>query len=45
MTKVYDKDGKEYEVVHGIDVPEWLKDGYTLENPKDKKPRASKGDE
>ena len=34
MTKVYDKDGKEYEVVHDIDVAEWIAAGYTLEKGK-----------
>ena len=39
MTIVYDKDGKEFKVAHEIDVAEWIVAGYTLENPKEKKPK------
>lgn len=37
MAIVYDKDGNEFKVNHQIDVAEWLKSGYYLENPKPKK--------
>jgi hypothetical protein len=35
MTKVYDKNGKEFTVDHKIDVKGWLDAGYTIENPKE----------
>jgi hypothetical protein len=36
--KVYDKDGKEYEVRHAIDAKEWVASGnYFFENPKETK--------
>lgn len=45
MAKVYDKDGKEYEVLHQIDVAEWLVAGFTVENPKEaKKPKAKEAE-
>jgi len=34
--KLYDKDGKEYNVPHAIDVAEWKRAGYTEKNPKSK---------
>ena len=37
MTKVYDKQGKEFNVVHKVDVNGWLKAGFTLDNPKESK--------
>ena len=36
MATLYDKDGKEYNVPHTVDIKEWLKEGYSLENPKGK---------
>jgi hypothetical protein len=36
MTTVYDKDGNAFKVPHIVDVKEWLRDGYTLDNPKEK---------
>jgi hypothetical protein len=36
-TKVYDKDGKVFIVVHKIDVKGWLDTGYSLDDPKAKK--------
>ena len=35
MATLYDKNGKEYNVPNAIDIKEWLKDGYSLENPKE----------
>lgn len=40
--KVFDKEGKEFEVTHPIDVKEWIEAGYFKENPKDKKATAKK---
>ena len=34
MAKLYSKGGKEFNVPHAIDVKGWLKEGYSLENPK-----------
>lgn len=42
MAKLYDKDGKEYEVPYQIDVDEWLKSGdYSLEKPAEEKPKKA----
>jgi len=35
VAKLYDKNGKEYEIPHAVDVRDWLEDGYSLEDPKD----------
>jgi len=34
MATVYDKNGGEHNVVHAIDVKEWIAAGYFRENPK-----------
>ena len=34
MAKVYDKNGKAYNVTYAVDVKEWLDSGYTLDEPK-----------
>lgn len=46
MAKLYDKNGKEYNVPHQIDVEEWLKTGeYSLEKPEEKKTRVKKSED
>lgn len=43
MAKLYDKNGKEYNVPHAVDVKDWLNTGdYSLEKPKGAAKKAEK---
>ncbi len=44
MAILYSKGGEKVVIPHAIDIKEWLKDGYSYENPAEAKPEPKGGD-